>query len=307
MKANVNLHFKTSEVWCIAITDHQGDLISQHRYLPFGGTRQLPDHPTSGLTDYGYTGQRNLEDGIGLMDYKARFYSPALNRFIQPDSIVPSLYNPQSLNRFSYTINNPINYNDPDGHCAPACTVVAGITLFAVAAVYVTYLVSPQFHDSVNQVIANTKPLFPEPKLGGYEKYAKDFKNLISNAGRTADSPDFEPRNKNSKGCNSSRDTKFFCYVVSPVLIVITIGIAIATGGHNQDESLSRDPEPYIQTFTPTSPSSTPTATATLTMTSTPTTTATSTPTPTNTPTRTPIPTRTPSPPRIIRPVFTPY
>jgi len=84
---------------------------------------QLPNQPTSGLTDYGYTGQRNLDDGIGLMDYKFRFYSPVLGRFISPDSIIPSLYSPQTLNRFSYVYNRPINLNDPTGHC-PLCIPV---------------------------------------------------------------------------------------------------------------------------------------------------------------------------------------
>jgi len=50
------------------------------------------------------------------MDYKARFYSPALNRFIQPDSIVPDPTNPQAWNRYSYVYNSPINYADPTGH-----------------------------------------------------------------------------------------------------------------------------------------------------------------------------------------------
>ena len=62
------------------------------------------------------TGQRDLDPGMGgLMDYKARFYSPYINRFIQPDTIVP---NPtQGLNKYSYVGNNPINFNDPTGHC----------------------------------------------------------------------------------------------------------------------------------------------------------------------------------------------
>ncbi|MBL8092175.1 MAG: hypothetical protein JNJ43_17715, partial [Anaerolineales bacterium] len=50
-------------------------------------------------------------------DYKARFYSPVLNRFIQPDTIVPNPVSPQDFNRFSYVINNPINLIDPSGHC----------------------------------------------------------------------------------------------------------------------------------------------------------------------------------------------
>jgi len=50
------------------------------------------------------------------MDYKARFYSPYINRFTQPDSLIPSPANPQSLNRFGYVVNNPIRFNDPTGH-----------------------------------------------------------------------------------------------------------------------------------------------------------------------------------------------
>lgn len=49
------------------------------------------------------TQQRDLDSGMGgLMDYKARFYSPYLNRFIQPDTIVPGMFNPQNLSRYSY-------------------------------------------------------------------------------------------------------------------------------------------------------------------------------------------------------------
>ncbi len=65
-------------------------------------------------TDLGYTGQRNLDSGIGLMDYRARFYSSSLGRFIQPDTITPDMT--QGLNRYSYVNNNPVNFNDPSGH-----------------------------------------------------------------------------------------------------------------------------------------------------------------------------------------------
>lgn len=50
------------------------------------------------------------------MDYKARFYSPYLNHFIQPDSLIPDPTNPQAFNRFGYVHNNPVNFNDPSGH-----------------------------------------------------------------------------------------------------------------------------------------------------------------------------------------------
>ena len=57
-----------------------------------------------------------------------------LARFNQPDTLTPG--GPQGLNRFSYANNNPLNYNDPTGHCvgagghefpdgSPACNPVA--------------------------------------------------------------------------------------------------------------------------------------------------------------------------------------
>ena len=45
-----------------------------------------------------------------------RYYSPALGRFISADTIVPLPTNPQSLNRYSYVLNNPVRYIDPSGH-----------------------------------------------------------------------------------------------------------------------------------------------------------------------------------------------
>jgi RHS repeat-associated protein len=105
----------------VAVTNASGTLTSQQRYLPFGGTRSIPNSPIL-ATDFGYTGQRLLDAGMGgIMDYKARFYSPYLNRFLQPDTIIPDQTNPQSWNRFSYVINNPVNFIDPTGHqnCGP--------------------------------------------------------------------------------------------------------------------------------------------------------------------------------------------
>ncbi len=74
---------------------------------------------TSGTlsTDYTFTGQK-LDASTGLMYYGARYYDAAIGRFAQPDSIVPNPYNPQSLNRYSYTLNNPVKYTDPSGHSA---------------------------------------------------------------------------------------------------------------------------------------------------------------------------------------------
>ncbi len=43
-------------------------------------------------------------------------YDPVIGRFISPDNVIPDQYNPQSLNRYSYCLNNPLIYTDPSGH-----------------------------------------------------------------------------------------------------------------------------------------------------------------------------------------------
>jgi RHS repeat-associated protein len=63
-----------------------------------------------------------LNEGMGgIMDYRARFYSPALSRFLQPDSIVPNAANPQAFNRYAYVLNDPIRFNDPSGNIPIDC------------------------------------------------------------------------------------------------------------------------------------------------------------------------------------------
>ncbi|MBN1315450.1 MAG: hypothetical protein JXA42_08280 [Anaerolineales bacterium] len=47
---------------------------------------------------------------------RARFFVPGLGRFASADTIVPDPGNPQTLNRYSYTIGNPLRFYDPNGH-----------------------------------------------------------------------------------------------------------------------------------------------------------------------------------------------
>jgi len=91
------------------------------KYFPCGATR-------SGAvsTAYKFTGQR-LDDSTGLYYYGARYYDAALGRFIQADTIVPAPGNPQALNRYSYTLNNPLKYVDDSGHFAFLPVLIGGV------------------------------------------------------------------------------------------------------------------------------------------------------------------------------------
>jgi len=122
-------------------------------------------------TTYKFTGQRqesSLGGPEGLYYYGARWYDSYLNRWIQPDSIIPSesgIYtplvvdyhetqfllqqnqenrkrlvnpnskqptvpqNPLAYDRYAYSFNNPVHYTDPDGH-NPLLILIALIGAF---------------------------------------------------------------------------------------------------------------------------------------------------------------------------------
>ncbi|WP_423223227.1 RHS repeat-associated core domain-containing protein [Candidatus Amarolinea aalborgensis] len=82
-------------------------------YKPWGESRGTPFGATP--TTYRFTGQRE-DASIGLYFYNARYYDPTLGRFISADTIVPQPGNPAAPNRYAYTANNPVKYNDPTGH-----------------------------------------------------------------------------------------------------------------------------------------------------------------------------------------------
>ncbi len=93
------------------ITDQNGAQVSHYEYTPYGS---LATSEGSDVTRYKFTGKEL--DGTGMYFYGARYYDSEIGRFVTADTIVQAPYDPQSLNRYSYCRNNPLNYVDPSGH-----------------------------------------------------------------------------------------------------------------------------------------------------------------------------------------------
>jgi RHS repeat-associated protein len=94
------------------VTNQAGSKVEELTYYPYGQTRT---NTGSINVNHKYTSQE-LDSSTGLYFYNARYYDPVLGRFIQADTIVPDPTDPQAFNRYSYVLNNPINYIDPSGH-----------------------------------------------------------------------------------------------------------------------------------------------------------------------------------------------
>ncbi len=131
----------------VVVSDDTGAQIGSTKYYPYGDCRNSQGNLG---TDKLFTGQRL--DGTGLYYYNARYYDPTIGRFISPDpfvqwsngfnlvsypltvNVIPlglgsvnvpqgnypaftleAPVNPQALNRYSYVINNPLQYTDPYG------------------------------------------------------------------------------------------------------------------------------------------------------------------------------------------------
>jgi RHS repeat-associated protein len=78
--------------------------------LPFGSYQTTPTTnpgPTNHSSKTTFTGHKH-NDYIKMIYMGARWYLPNTNRFLTPDSIVPEPTNPQSYNRYSYALNNPM-------------------------------------------------------------------------------------------------------------------------------------------------------------------------------------------------------
>lgn len=83
----------------LARTDGSGAVTARFDYRGWGEPWSASGAPSA--DDRQYNG-RVFDPGTGFHDYGARMYWPQIGRFVSADSVMGSLGNPMSLNRYSY-------------------------------------------------------------------------------------------------------------------------------------------------------------------------------------------------------------
>ncbi len=97
----------------VAITDASGNITDTFKYDTYGNVILR-----TGTSDviFGYNGRDGVvTDDNGLIYMRARYYSPAMRRFINADMLHGAISDSTSLNRYSYVNGNPVSFVDPFG------------------------------------------------------------------------------------------------------------------------------------------------------------------------------------------------
>jgi len=96
-------------------------------FYPFGG--EVSPFVNSCPQNYKFTGKERDSES-GLDDFGARYLTSSFGRFVNPDpsnALLIRLINPQRWNKYTYTINSPTAYVDPDGKDAAAVNFVSEV------------------------------------------------------------------------------------------------------------------------------------------------------------------------------------
>jgi RHS repeat-associated protein len=129
-------YFHTDNLGSIAVITNESGVVVERDSYDAWGKRRFPngaDDPSGSIesqTTRGFTGQEELAD-VGLVHLNGRVYDPLIGRMMSADPFVPDPLNAQAWNRYSYVINNPLAFTDPNGYCfLGMCSWGKGISKF---------------------------------------------------------------------------------------------------------------------------------------------------------------------------------
>jgi RHS repeat-associated protein len=110
IQSGVTTYFNADQLSTRLVTDLNGNVLGQRGHYPFGETW----YETGTITKWKFTSYER--DAESANDYAiARSFVNRFGRFSSPDLVSGGADTPQSLNRYSYVLNDPCDHMDPLG------------------------------------------------------------------------------------------------------------------------------------------------------------------------------------------------
>ncbi|MED5053273.1 RHS repeat-associated core domain-containing protein, partial [Anoxybacillus rupiensis] len=124
----------------VRMVDENGATVANYSYDPWGKVLSVSENAAVTGQPLGYAGYY-YDRETKLYYLQARYYDPETARFLSRDAFHGFAEDPQSLNQYAYTKNNPVMYADPSGHI-PIIVAEALVGAFINAVGYVAELVA---------------------------------------------------------------------------------------------------------------------------------------------------------------------
>lgn len=141
--------FRITDTYHYVYTDHLGSILTatksnsvvefEQNFDAWGRSRHATTWSYTGIPVSpawlyrGYTGHEHLPQ-FGIINMNGRLYDPIVGRMLSPDNNVQMPDYTQNYNRYSYALNNPLKYTDPDGEFISLAAI--GIGMLISAATY---------------------------------------------------------------------------------------------------------------------------------------------------------------------------
>ena len=109
-----NIRLSYSDLNGNGTIEASSEILEENNYYPLGSKHKGYNNVINGTDHpYGFGGKEEQDElGLGWMDFHARNYDPALGRWMNIDPHADNYYNSSP---YTYALNNPLYFVDPDG------------------------------------------------------------------------------------------------------------------------------------------------------------------------------------------------
>ena len=170
-----NLHF-----------DPWGNVKADTNWLTFDSTTLSGNLAGTFRFSRGFTGHEHYAE-LKIINMNGRLYDPVIARFFSPDNFVQAPDFTQSYNRYSYCLNNPLQYTDPSGESFLADFLYGICTCLTLPARITTEGVS-WFNDHINGNVKADGYFHSDYLFYNAPPHYIDYQNVINLQNPYADS-----------------------------------------------------------------------------------------------------------------------